>query len=577
MMKSQLKLGEILLREGIITEDQLQKAIQFQKSEGGRIGEILVRQKAVEEKDIALALGKQLGIPYASLARGLLQPQADQGLEQLVPEDFSRRHSILPLSKNFNSLTVAFADPLDLIVMDNLKRMTGCEINPIITTQTDILSALDAFYGKKDILGEVIESSYATQEESEESLGVQGKEREEEGSLSLDRMIQEAEDVPVVKLVDLVIKQAIEDRASDIHIEPFDDRISIRYRIDGILYEISPPSHHLLLPLVSRVKILSRLDIAEKRLPQDGGFVVRMKDRIVDMRVSVIPTVYGEKVVIRILDRSGTSLDLTQLGFSPQELEKFRGAIQSPYGLIFLTGPTGSGKTTTLYAALNEIKSPSKNIVTIEDPVEYHLDGVNQVQARPAIGLTFANGLRAFLRQDPDIMMVGEVRDLETARICIQASLTGHLVLSTLHTNDAVGAIGRLIDIGVEPYLLVHSLRLIVAQRLVRKLCLQCREPYEPPPPVASQVGLEEGQVIYQAKGCEKCNHTGYRGRIAICEVLLVTDDIRSAISQNLPLPEIHRLAQKKGMPTLFEGGMLKVKEGITTVEETMRITLENE
>lgn len=576
MMKSQLKLGEILLREGIITEEQLQKAIQLQKSDGGRIGEILMKLKLVDEKDIAAALGKQLGIPYASLARGLLQPQPDQGLEQLIPEGFSRRHELIPLSKNFNSLTVAFADPLDLIVIDNLRRMTGCEINPIVATRTDILSALDAFYGKRDMLGEVIESSYAAIETKMRPLEAEER-KDEEGSLSLDRIVQEAEDVPVVKLVDLVIRQAIEDRASDIHIEPFDNRISIRYRIDGILYEISPPSPHLILPMVSRIKILSRLDIAEKRLPQDGGFIVRMKDRIIDMRVSTIPTVYGEKVVVRILDRSGTPLDLAQLGFDSQDLEKFRTAIRSPYGLIFLTGPTGSGKTTTLYAALNEIKSPEKNVLTIEDPVEYHLDGVNQVQARPAIGLTFANGLRAFLRQDPNIIMVGEVRDLETARICVQASLTGHLVLSTLHTNDATGAIGRLMDIGVEPYLLVHSLRLVVAQRLARKLCTLCREAYEPSKQLVAQLGLEEGQVIYKPKGCEKCNHTGYRGRMAICEVLLVTDDIRAAISERVPLPQIQTLARERGMRTLFENGMGKVKEGTTAVEEIMRITLENE
>jgi len=576
MLRSQLKIGEILLREGVITEDQLQKAIQAQKSEGGKIGVVLVRLKLVEEKDIAVALGKQLGIPYASLARGLLQPQPDQGLEQLVPEDFSRRHLLLPLSKNFNSLTVAFADPLDLIVMDNLRRMTGCEINPIISTPTDILSVLDSFYGKKDLLGEAIESSY--DKITAEQAPTESEERErEEGSLSLDRIVQEAGDVPVVKLVDLIIKQAIEDRASDIHVEPFENRISIRYRIDGILYEISPPSPHLLLPLVSRIKILSRLDIAEKRLPQDGGFVVRLKDRIIDMRVSIIPTVYGEKVVIRILDRQGTPLDLMQLGVEPKDVEKFRTVIKSPYGLVFLTGPTGSGKTTTLYAALNEIKSPDKNIITIEDPVEYHLDGVNQVQARPSIGLTFANGLRAFLRQDPDVVMVGEVRDLETARICVQASLTGHLVLSTLHTNDAVGAIGRLIDIGVEPYLLVHSLRLVVAQRLLRRLCIHCRTPYEPSPQLVLQLNLEEGSVIYKSKGCEKCNHSGYRGRVAICEVLLVTDDVRAAINQRVPLHEVEVMARKRGMNTLFESGMKKVKEGITSIEETMRMTLETD
>ncbi|MFH1858060.1 MAG: ATPase, T2SS/T4P/T4SS family, partial [Candidatus Omnitrophota bacterium] len=343
MMRPQLKLGEILVREGVITEDQLQKAIQLQKSERGRIGEVLIRLKLVNEKDIALALGKQLGVPYASLSRGLLQPQLDQGLEQLVPEDFSRRYTLIPLSKNFNSLTVGFSDPLDLIVMDNLRRMTGCEINPIVATPSDIHAALDSFYGKRDVLGEAIESSYNVSAESQPGSLAITKTEMEEGSMSLDKLVQEAEDVPVVKLVDLIVKQAIEDRASDIHIEPFENRISIRYRIDGILYEISPPSPHLLLPLVSRIKILSRLDIAEKRLPQDGGFIVRMKDRIIDMRVSTVPTIYGEKVVVRILDKTAVPLNLAQLGFEPQDLEKFKRTVRAPYGLMFLTGPTGSG------------------------------------------------------------------------------------------------------------------------------------------------------------------------------------------------------------------------------------------
>ena len=574
MIRSQLRLGEILLREGVIKEDQLQKAIQVQKSEGGRIGEILVRLGLSEEKDIALALAKQLGIPYASLSKGLLRPQSDQGLEQLVPEDFSRRYFLIPLSKNLNSLTVAFSDPIDLLVIDNLRRMTGCEVNPIVATRSDIQAALDTFYGKQDLLGEAVTSSY---DQKRDALMEVKEETKEEGSLSLDRIIQDAEDAPVVKLVDLMIKQAIEDRASDIHIEPFEKRISIRYRIDGVLYEISPPSSHLILPLVSRIKILSKLDIAEKRLPQDGGFIVRMRDRMIDMRVSIIPTIYGEKVVIRILDKTSVPLDLGQLGFDPQDIEKFRAAIRSPYGLIFVTGPTGSGKTTTLYAALSELKSPDRNILTIEDPVEYRLDGVNQVQVRPAIGLTFAAALRSFLRQDPDTIMVGEIRDLETARICVQASLTGHLVLSTLHTNDAVGAIGRMIDIGVEPYLLVSSLRLVGAQRLVRKLCQNCREPYEASREIVAKLKLEMEEPVYRPKGCDKCNQSGYRGRVALYEILPVNDELRDMVTKGASVMSLKEKACQFGMRSLFEGGIQKVKEGLTSLEEVMRMTLESE
>jgi type II secretory ATPase GspE/PulE/Tfp pilus assembly ATPase PilB-like protein len=395
----------------------------------------------------------------------------------------------------------------------------------------------------------------------------------EEGELNLDKVIAEASEAPVVKFVDLLIKRSINDRASDIHIEPLKDAISVRYRIDGILYEISPPAKHLIAPLVSRVKILAKLDIAEKRLPQDGGFIIKMEDRVIDVRVSTIPTIYGEKVVMRLLDKSTVPLDLGQLGFEAKALDDFRKAIRQPYGLILLTGPTGSGKTTTLYAALNEIKSAAKNVITIEDPVEYRLDGINQVQAKPNIGLTFAAGLRAFLRQDPDIIMVGEVRDLETAQICVRASLTGHLVFSTLHTTDAAGAISRMIDIGIEPYLLVSSLTLVGAQRLVRKLCPDCKEAYEVTPQIQEKVFLKQ-DLLYKAKGCDKCNQIGYRGRTAIYEILPITEKIKDLIYKR-SLPQVLReTARQQGMRTLWESGIKKVEDGITSLEELMSITL---
>jgi type II secretory ATPase GspE/PulE/Tfp pilus assembly ATPase PilB-like protein len=386
-------------------------------------------------------------------------------------------------------------------------------------------------------------------------------------------LVARAEEAPVVKLVDLIIRQAIDERASDIHIEPFKDKIALRYRIDGKLYEIPPPARHLHLPIISRIKILSKLDIAEKRLPQDGAFLVRIEERPIDIRVSSIPTIYGEKIVLRILDRSQIVLDLNQLGFEPKQLELMRKAITTAYGLVFLTGPTGCGKTTTLYAALSEIKAPSKNIITIEDPVEYKLEGVNQVQVKPEIGLTFANALRSFLRQDPDIMLVGEVRDLETAQICARSALTGHLVLSTLHTNDAPSAVTRLIDIGVEPYMLAPSLLLVVAQRLLRKLCPDCKEAYELTPEQKKNTQLKT-DLIYRAKGCVRCNQLGYRGRTCIAEVMVINEPFQELINQRPAYQKIKEAAKAAGMQTLYESALRKVEAGITSLEEALSVTL---
>jgi len=565
MKKSKEKLGQILLREGLITEEQLEKAIDIQKKDGARLGETLVNLGIVTEKDIVIAMAKQLSIPYASYAKGLLRPAENQDLAKLIPEEYARRNMLLPVSKHMNSLTVAFMDPLDLITIDNLKRMTGCEINPIIAIKSDLQRAINEFYGREDLLKDAISDSYELEEFKIE------KDAEEE--LSLDDLIAKAEEAPVVKLVDLILMQAIKDRASDIHIEPFKNKINIRYRIDGVLYEIPPPAKHLLPAIVSRIKILSNLDIAERRLPQDGAFFVKVENKGIDIRVSTIPAVFGEKVVMRILDKSSTPLNLGDLGFDPEELGKFRKAIISPHGLILITGPTGSGKTTTLYAALNEIKSPRKNISTVEDPVEYKLEGINQVQIKPNIGFTFAGALRAFLRQDPDIIMVGEVRDLETAQICIRASLTGHLVLSTLHTNDAASAISRLIDIGIEPYLISSSLIMVGSQRLVRRLCPECKEAYETTPALAKDFGIKQ-ELLYKPKGCDSCGHTGYRGRIAIYEIILVNDKLRELIARGASLGEIKNKVKEFGIKSLLHSGIKKAEEGLTSVEEVLSITL---
>ncbi|MFA4842975.1 MAG: ATPase, T2SS/T4P/T4SS family [Candidatus Omnitrophota bacterium] len=563
-----LRLGELLVKEGLLSGAQLEKAISVQKQEGGRLGEILVKLGLIKEEQMVTVLGKQLKIPYFALGTGMLRPATDQGLERLVPQDLAIKDSVLPLSRTLRSLTVAMADPLDLMLIDNLRKITGCEINPVIATKSDITKAVEEFYGKSKMFEEAVESSY---EITTATASIDETEMDTE--LSLDKLIARAEEAPVVKLVDLIIRQAIDERASDIHIEPFKDKISLRYRIDGKLYEIPPPARHLHLPIVSRIKILSRLDIAEKRLPQDGAFMVKIEERPIDLRVSTVPTIYGEKVVMRILDRSNVVLDLNQMGFDTKQLELIRRAMVAPYGLLFLTGPTGSGKTTTLYAILSEIKNPAKNIVTVEDPVEYKLEGINQVQVKPEIGLTFAAALRSFLRQDPDVMLVGEVRDLETAQICIRSALTGHLVLSTLHTNDAPSAISRLMDIGIEPYLLAPSLLLIAAQRLVRKLCPDCKEAYEPTPEQLKSVKLN-AELIYRAKGCPKCNQLGYRGRACIAEVMSVNPEIQGLISQGTAFQKIREAAKAAGMQTLYESGIKKVELGIISLEEALSVTL---
>ncbi len=568
-----LKLGELLIKQGLITESQLQEAIEAQKQQKGRIGEVLLKLGMITEADLAMALGTQLMIPYASQKTELMKPRLDQNLEQIVPYDFARKHMVLPLSKNMNALTCAVFDPLDFLMLDNLSKLTGFDLNLVIGTKTDLTKAINDFYtsqGKDSMLGKEVQKSYSDQKEEDVDVSLT---REPETELSIDRLIAKAEEAPVIKLVDLIIRQAIDEKASDIHIEPGKDKIEIRYRIDGVLYQIPPPAAHLHLAIVSRVKILAKLDIAEKRLPQDGNISAKLEDRVVDLRVSTIPTIWGEKVVMRILDKGAIKLELANLGFDAKQLGFIRKALDSSYGLFFVTGPTGSGKSTTLYAALNEVKDVSKNIVTVEDPVEFRIEGINQVAVRTEIGLTFASALRAFLRQDPDIMLVGEVRDLETAQICVRAALTGHLVLSTLHTNDAPSALTRLMDIGVPNYLLTPSLVMVIGQRLARKLCPKCKEPYENNGVVVGDYKVKT-DLLYKAKGCDECAHTGYKGRMVISEVMYINEEIRSMLAKNCTYEELKDAARKNGMDSLFESGMKKVEEGLTSVEEILGSTL---
>ncbi len=573
---SRQRVGELLLKQGLVTENQLHEAVNLQKQQKGRIGEILIKMGAIKEEDLATVLGTQLMIPYASYASGLLKPKADQHLETLIAYDFAKKNLVLPLTKNMNSLTCAVFDPLDFIAIDNLKILTGCDLNLVIATRSDINKGIHDFYlgkggeEKGSLLDRAVEKTYVAREDNPMPLMTQSS---SEAELSIDRLIAKAEEAPVVKLVDLLIRQAIDEKASDIHIEPFKDKLEIRYRIDGVLYQIPPPAPHLHLPIVSRIKILAKMDIAEKRLPQDGAISAKLEDRTVDLRVSTVPTIWGEKVVMRLLDKGAVKLELTNLGFDAKQLTLIRKALESSYGLIFVTGPTGSGKSTTLYAALNEVMDPSKNIMTCEDPVEFKIDGINQVGVRNDIGLSFAAALRSFLRQDPDIIMVGEVRDLETAQICTRAALTGHLVLSTLHTNDAPSAVTRLVDIGVPHFLLTPSLILIIAQRLGRKLCAKCKEPYESAGQMVGEYKIKS-DLIYRAKGCEECNHTGYKGRLVLAEVMVMTDEIRGLITTNASYIQIRDAARKGGMDTLFESGMKKVEDGITSLDEVLGVTM---
>ncbi len=567
MAKKYLKLGEILLKEGLITPEQLNKAIELQKKNpSDLLGDILVKAGMIADKDLLLILSKQLDIPCASLESGLLNPTIGQDLQKLIPEAFARQHQILPLHRHDDAITVAMSDPTDIVLLDNLRKMTGLNIQKVLATAKDIYAALNKFYGEGGMLKTAIEASYKMEEATQEKP---------EEQLSLDMLVATTEKTPVIQLTDLMIREAIKQRASDIHIEPFQDRGSIRFRVDGVLHEIPPPNKALFLPLVSRLKILSRMDIAEKRLPQDGTFSATIEDRPIDFRVSTIPTIYGEKMVLRILDKSVVAFNVENIGFEKEEVEIYRSTIHKPYGMILLTGPTGSGKTTTLYAALSELNNRDRNIVTIEDPVEYKIDGINQVQVKQIIGLTFANALRSFLRQDPDIMLVGETRDVETAQICMRAALTGHLVFSTLHTNDAPAAVTRLVDIGIEPYLISSSLLLVVAQRLVRRLCDKCKESYKPAS--LPKKFVLTSPVLFRPRGCEACGKTGYYGRLAVFEMMRINEVIAGMINDRASVNQIRAEAKKNGMTSLEENGYKKVNAGLTSLDEVLRVTMLSE
>ena len=577
------QLIDILMESGKLTKEGLTKAELYCKQNEVSLNEALVALDIVKEEELTQAISKQLSVPYASKENGILMPEKDQNLTKYISEKYARENVVLPLFVEDNTLAVALNDPSNVFLLDNLRMMSGLEIQPFISSKSQLFQALDAFYSKRDLLAEVISEDKKGTEDSNSTEDIETI-ANPDAKLDLDKGTSGA-GAHYVKMVNAILRQALSERASDIHLEIFDERVSLRFRIDGSLYERTSPAKEDVSAIISRIKILSKLDIAEKRLPQDGSFAVRFQNRTVEFRVSVCPTVFGEKLVIRILDKGASELSIDKLGFEPKQKKDFLEAAALPHGLIFLTGPTGSGKTTTLNAVLTSIRTSEFNFMTLEDPVEYKLSGVSQVQVKPQIGLTFAAGLRSFLRQDPDVILVGEVRDSETAEACLKAALTGHLVFSTLHTNEAIGAVPRLIDMGVEPFLLASSLALVAAQRLVRVLCPYCKVPYVPSSNMIEKIIRESALpakdratwTFFKAVGCPKCSGTGYLGRRAIFEVYKVNENMRNTIYQTKDLFELKKAAQSTGSWNLRASAWRKAVVGVTTVEEVLSVTLDDE
>jgi type IV pilus assembly protein PilB len=565
------RLGDLLVADGLLTTAQLQKALGEQRGSTEKLGSILIKLGFINEEQLIGFLSRQYGVPSITLA----QLEIDPGVLRLVPAPIARKYEVIPVRKMGNSLAVAMADPTNVFALDDIAFMTNLQVLPLVASQTAIRKAIDRNYESKT---EAIAS--VMQDMSSDFANVEVVEGEEETGTKVDviELKESADEAPVVKLVNMVLVDAIQKGASDIHFETYEKVFRIRFRMDGVLHEMLSPPKRLESAILSRLKIMSNLDIAERRLPQDGRIKLRYTNREIDFRVSTLPTIFGEKAVLRILDKDALQLDLTKLGFDPWSLEKFKAAIQQPYGMVLITGPTGSGKTTTLYSAIHTINSPDVNIMTAEDPVEYNLKGVNQVQINESVGRTFAAALRSFLRQDPDVILVGETRDLETAQISIRAALTGHLVFTTLHTNDCPSTVARLLDMGIPPFLVSSSLLLIVAQRLGRKVCSACREPYEVDEQTLVPYGhapTGRGKVtLYKGKGCPTCSFTGMKGRVAIYEAMPISEELRDGILRSATAAEIREIAQSQGMKTLRQSGLSKVLDGTTTIEEVLRVTL---
>ncbi|MBU1006762.1 MAG: type II secretion system ATPase GspE [Candidatus Omnitrophica bacterium] len=550
---------QILLERSLITEEQIESIRDDSRKKGVALEKLLVRSGLVSEEDYVQAMSEVLGVPYIDLNSYLV----DAGILELIPEGIARKHKVIPVFKIGDTLTVAMSDPKDVMAIDNLARKSKCEIEPVLSGEGAILNAIDQYYGVTGSVDEVIKGI----DKEKKKTGINAE-------LNIKELTEMAEEPPVIKLVNLIIMQAVKDGASDVHVEPEESALKVRFRVDGLLHEMFSPPKHLEPAFISRIKILSGIDISEKRKPQDGRFNIKLENRNVDMRVSTFPTIYGENIVIRILDKGAILVNLDKLGFSEEVKGQFKASIKRPHGIVLVTGPTGSGKTTTLYSALTSIDSEEKNIITIEDPVEYHLGRIRQSQINPKAGLTFASGLRSILRQDPDVIMVGEIRDKETAEIAVQAALTGHLVFSTLHTNDASGALARLMDMGIESFLISSSIVGILAQRLVRKICPKCAHSYTPSGEVLKGLGIGSKELS-RGKGCNFCKNTGYKGRIGIFEFLVINEDIKNLIIAKASSDSIKKKAVELGMKTLRDDGLDKVLKGITTADEVIKATQE--
>ncbi|KPK78730.1 MAG: type II secretion system protein GspE [candidate division Zixibacteria bacterium SM23_73] len=571
-------LGDLLKREKLLTDEQLRSALDFQKKNGVPMGSALTAMGFISESEMAQALSRQLGYPYVDLDQFEVYPD----VIKLIPREIAQKYMIMPIHRIRSFLTLAMVDPTDLAALEDVKFRTGLSIQPVITSESSIKNALNKYYG----------SSYALRlkkqlEEVElaEDASVKIIEEDEEEEEEVDDLAISEEEAPVISLVNQILIEAIKKMASDVHLEPYESSVRVRYRMDGILYEVMNISKKFKNAVLSRLKIMANMDIAEKRLPQDGRIKMSVKKddggkKKVDMRVSSVPAMWGEKIVVRILDQEMLKLDLTQLGFEKESLKIFKGAIEQPWGIILVTGPTGSGKTNTLYSAISNLNSLEKNIMTAEDPIEFHLSGINQVNVKEEIGLTFPNCLRSFLRQDPDIMLVGEMRDFETCDIAIKASLTGHLVFSTLHTNDAASAIGRLVNMNVEPFLIANSIILVVAQRLVRRLCKKCRAKQDVPISSLVDMGFAEEEAknvtVYKPKGCVQCNNTGYKGRVGLFEVMKISDEIRDLVLKKAHSREIKNKAVEQGMMTLRQSGLVKIKNGLSSMEDVLGETIKD-
>ncbi len=569
------KLGEILLKENLISPEQLKQALEHQKSNGGRLGNTLVKLGYLSDDDVTAVLSRQYGVPSINLSYF----EVDPNVIKLIPMETAIKYQVLPLSRVGSSLTLAMVDPTNVFAMDDIKFMTGFNIEPVVASETAITEAIKKHYGsaedaeRKKELEEIVSF---IDEGGTESVEL---EAEDQAGLNLAELEKAAEEAPVIKLVNYILTDAVKRGASDIHMEPYEKEYRVRYRVDGMLMTIMNPPNKLRDAIISRVKIMAKLDISEKRLPQDGRIMIKfMKDgrkKQLDFRVSVLPTLHGEKIVMRLLDKENLRLDMTKLGFEPESLAKFQKAIFKPYGMVLVTGPTGSGKTNTLYSSISQLNKPDTNIITAEDPVEFQLPGINQVQMKEQIGLNFAAALRSFLRQDPNIILVGEIRDFETAEIAIKAALTGHLVLSTLHTNDAPSTISRLMNMGIEPFLVATSVHLIAAQRLARRICAECKVEDHVTPQVLIDAGYtpEEAKSVkvFKGQGCATCGNKGYKGRLGLYEVLEISDDLRELILVGASALEIKKKAIEQGMISLRRSGLIKVAAGLTTLEEVIR------